>query len=53
MPSGVDRVEPLTVCMLELLLDGFDVPGWESCILLENDVAVQLLDFGGLTPKGT
>lgn len=46
---GVDKVVPLAVCRLVLL----EVPGTESCVLLHTDVDVQLLDLGGLIPRGT
>lgn len=43
--------EPFAVCKL-VLLDGWEVPGWDSFRVEENDVELQL-DLGGLTPRGT
>lgn len=45
------EAEPFAVCKL-VLLDGWEVPGWDSFRVEENDVELQLV-FGGLTPKGT
>lgn len=49
---GVTEAVPLAV-KEDDAATGWDGPGWDSFKVDENDVALELVDFGGLTPKGT